>query len=252
MKKRTASLSFIFLFPALIFGQQPVRSFDPGALSTEYYSGLKDKFGKNKEYPQQFRKQILLALSYYPELENISIRFRIKQEHTPLTTRSSWASLLDGAQKREYVITISSASEKMLTAILFENLPFNAQVGVIGHELGHVVEFSSMSTLQILKHGASNVSSKYIDHFEFKTDSICIAHGLGYQLLAWSTYVRTVMQRKNWDGADNVHKPMTRERYMNPSTIEKRISQLPLYHNLTVGNPAGVSFYSITHDVRGM
>lgn len=123
--------------------------------------------------------------------------------------------------------------------ILFQNLPFNAQIGVIGHELGHVVEFSCMATIKIVEHAASNVSSKYIDHFEFKTDSICITHGLGYQLLAWSTYVRKVMHKDNWDGADNVHKPMVRERYMNPSTIRKRISQLRLYQDVSTHNDTG-------------
>ena len=123
--------------------------------------------------------------------------------------------------------------------IVFQNLPFNAQVGVIGHELGHIIEFSSMATVKIMEHAAQNVSSKYIDHFEFKTDSICIAHGLGYQLLAWSTYVRQAMHKDNWDGADNVHKPMMRERYMNPSTIKKSINQLPLYQGVTGDNTSG-------------
>ena len=65
-----------------------------------------------------------------------------------------------------------------------------------------------MFTSQILKHAIRNVSSRYIDRFEFKTDSICIAHGLGYQLLAWSSFVRQKMHRENWDGADYVHQPM--------------------------------------------
>jgi hypothetical protein len=127
----------------------------------------------------------------------------------------------------------------MLMPILFQNLPFNAQIGVIGHELGHVIEFSSMVMPKIVEHAASSVSSKYVDHFEYKTDSICIAHGLGYQLLEWSMYVRQTMHKDNWDGADNAHDPMTRERYMNPSTIKKRINQLPLYQGVTVDNTSG-------------
>jgi len=75
-----------------------------------------------------------------------------------------------------------------------------------------------------------NVSTKYIDRFEFRTDSICIAHGLGYQLLAWSSFVRQKMHRKNWDGSDNVHQTMEKERYMNLSTIRKRIAENPIQH----------------------
>jgi len=228
-EKKQICFLFLFLSPFFTFGQKPGKSFEPDSISNQFIYELKSEFGKNKRYPQPFERQILIALSYYPELRNTSILFRIRKRHTPLDTRSAWLGLLEPRRKRHYVIAISDSSEPVLTPILFKNLPFNAQVGVIGHELGHVTDFSSMFTSQILKHAVRNVSTKYIDHFEFRTDSICIAHGLGYQLLAWSSYVRKVMHKDNWDGPDNAHQPMTRERYMNPSTIKKRISQLPLY-----------------------
>jgi hypothetical protein len=229
MPRRLISFSFSVCFTVFIFAQEPTKVFNHDSLSQSYFSELKKNFGIYKTYPPRYEEQILIALSYYPELKNVPIHFRVKEKHTPLSTRSSWSGLLKEQQKRDYVITISSNTEQALTPILFQNLSFNAQIGVIGHELGHVVEFRSMATLNIMEHAAQNVSSKYVDHFEFKTDSICIAHGLGYQLLAWSTYVRHAMHKDNWDGADNIHKPMMRERYMNPSTIKKRINQLPQY-----------------------
>jgi hypothetical protein len=213
----------------LIFSQKPRKNFEPQSLSQKYISELKHEFGNRKRYPQQYEMQILLALSYYSELRTTSIFFRIRERHTPLDTRSTWLGLLAPRKKRQYVITISDSSEPMLTPILFKNLPFDAQVGVVGHELGHVTDFSSMFLSQIVKHAVRNVSSQYIDRFEFRTDSICIAHGLGYQLLAWSSFVRQKMHRENWDGADNVHQPMERERYMNPSIIRKRIGRIVIY-----------------------
>ena len=219
----------LILLPGFAFNQQPKKSFTPDSFSDDYITDLKREFGRYKQYPQEYEKQVLIALSYYPEIKNTPIHFRIRAKRTPLATRSSWAGLLKSMKKRGYVITISDDTEDMLMPLLYQNLPFNAQVGVIGHELGHIVDFSSMNTLKILKHAARNISSKYVDHFEFRTDSICIAHGLGYQLLAWSSYVRQTMHKNNWDGADNVHKPMMRERYMNPSTIRQKISFLAIY-----------------------
>jgi len=238
MPRRLISFLFSVYLTVFAFAQEPTKVFNRDGFSGEYFSNLKKQFGANKTYPTQYEEQILIALSYYPELVDVPIHFRIKEKHTPLTTRSSWYGLLKEQERRDYVVTISSSTEKMLIPILFQNLPFNAQIGVIGHELGHVIEFSSMPTIQIMEHAANNVSSKYIDHFEFKTDSICIAHGLGYQLLAWSTFVRQAMHKDNWDGADNVHKPMMRERYMNPSTIRKRINQSPLYQGVTAQSSA--------------
>jgi hypothetical protein len=119
----------------------------------------------------------------------------------------------------------------MLMPLLFKNLPFNAQVGVIGHELAHAADFSAMTSLDIIAHVVKNVSAKYIDRFEYNTDAICIAHGLGYQLLSWSSFVRKRMNRENWDGPDYAHRPMTKERYMNPGTIIKRIEADPIYRD---------------------
>jgi hypothetical protein len=110
-------------------------------------------------------------------------------------------------------------------------MDFNAQVGIIGHELAHVADFKQRSLLSLIGSGIGHIfSARYIDRFEFRTDSICIAHGLGYQLFSWSNFIRNTMHTKNWQGADNINKmPMMRERYMNPSTIEKYIREMPVY-----------------------
>lgn len=39
---------------------------------------LREKYGKNKKYPPQFELACLAALSYFPELKNISIEFKYK------------------------------------------------------------------------------------------------------------------------------------------------------------------------------
>jgi hypothetical protein len=109
-------------------------------------------------------------------------------------------------------------------------MDFNAQVGVLGHELSHVYDFSHQSLWSLLGSGIGHLSTSYIDRFEYRTDSICIAHGLGYQLLAWSRFIRLTLHTENYDGSDNIDMPvMNRERYMNPSTILKRIALDPRY-----------------------
>ncbi|SRR5258706_7620541 len=219
----------LLLLSCFPFCQAPRKNFDPDSLSENYFTGLKKEYGHGKQYPKQFEKQILVALSYYPELRNTPILFRIRVRHTPATTRATWAGVFETARKRHFVITISDSTERILMAIILKHMPFNAQVGLIGHELAHVSDFSRMVSHQIIWHAIKNVSAKYIDKFEYNTDGICIAHGLGYQLLAWSSFIRRKMNRENWDGPDYSPKPMSKERYMNPSTIEKRIAADPIY-----------------------
>jgi hypothetical protein len=231
-RKSVLYILFLFLFPGFAICQSPQKSFNPDSLSENYFTELKKEFGNNKVYPPQFEKQILIALSYYPELKNSPILFRIRKRHTGLNTRATWAGVFQSSRKRHFVITISDSTENALMPVLFKNLPFNAQVGVMGHELAHAVDFFHMTTRQIILHALKNVSAKYIDRFEFNTDAICIAHGLGYQLLEWSSYVRKKMNRETWRGPDYIHRPMTKERYMNPATILKRIEANPIYQNV--------------------
>jgi hypothetical protein len=201
-------------------------------MTGDYFRELKNKFGNKKKYPPQFEKQILIALSYYPELKNTAILFRIRTRHTGLNTRATWPGVFESPFKRHFVISISDSSENMLMPLMFKNLSFNAQVGVMGHELAHATDFLRMTTKQIIAHAVKNVSAKYIDGFEYNTDAICIAHGLGYQLLEYSVYVRKKMNREYWRGSDFAHHPMDIERYMNPGTILERINQNSIYRGV--------------------
>lgn len=215
-----------------VFSQTPKKYFNADSLTEEYYATLRTEFGKYKRIPSSIEKPVLIALSYYPELKKTHIKFRIKRRHTPLQTRATWLGVFKRKEIRDYVVTISDSTEPMLTPVLFKNVPFNLQIGVIGHEIAHIADFSNYSSLGIIWHGIKNISPGYVDKFEYKTDSICIAHGLGYQLLVWSENLRKQMNTVNWRGPDYAHKPQNTERYMNPATIQRQIKINPLYHSL--------------------
>lgn len=223
-------LSIISFIPYTGYCQFPQTDIDPGHLSELYFKKLKKEFGYSKQYPVQFEKQILIALSYYPELKNTSILFQVRTRHSIALTRATWGGVFESIKKRHYLITISDSTEPILMPVLFKNLSFNSQVGVIGHELAHVVQYSAKTTPQMIKYILSNISSKYIDRFEYNADAICIEHGLGYQLLEWSTYIRKTMNSENWVGPDYANRPKKRERYMNPVTIRKHIERSAIYH----------------------
>ncbi|TEB40289.1 hypothetical protein D0809_31370, partial [Flavobacterium circumlabens] len=91
-----------------------------------------------------------------------------------------------------------------LKPILLENLSFNAQIGVLGHELSHVSDYSTKGFGKMMNLLRIELLSKdKVDAFESQTDLYCIEHGLGYQLLDWSKSVRENIKLDFWRGANN-------------------------------------------------
>jgi len=215
------------------YGQTPVMSFENSASKQTDLLDLKTRYGAHKLIPG-FEQQILTALSYFPELSNASIKFRFKHRNVTFTARPTVLSLFRARKNRRYLITISDSCKSVLKPVMFKNMPIDAQIGAIGHELSHLADFNDRNFFSMMSVVTGHLSRRYLDKFEFRTDSICIAHGLGFQLLAWSKFIRATMHTANWTGSGNInHGPMIRERYMNPDTIYKRIKEDQIYVNIS-------------------
>ncbi len=226
--------------PEAGLAQQRIRLSLDDYVETVDFDLLKRQYGRYKEIPPQYEKPALIALSYYPELKDICIRFVVRDKKSPLLTRPEFFSaLFKQPHNRTYLIIISKDTEKYLKHIEFSRLNLDAQVGVLGHELTHVVDFSQRGTLGLLRVSWGNLSSRWIDHFEFETDRKTIDHGLGFQLLAWSNAVRDHMIIRSYSGIydfsvedlQNMEKT-GRERYMKPATIMNIIREHPLYEEI--------------------
>lgn len=221
---------FFLLFLNVIMAQKTVQTFHRQDITEKKIAELKNQFSNNKTILKDFEAQSLIALSYFPELKNTKIKFKLKNRTTPLTSRPSFFSMFRGAKKRTYVITISNQSTPYLNLILLKNLNFNAQIGVLGHELCHISDYIHKGFGKMSRIGSDMVfSKKRIDVLEYNTDLCCINHGLGYQLLDWSTSVREILKSEKWFGASNLAQENGNERYMNPTTIIEYIENNPLY-----------------------
>lgn len=213
-----------------VTAQAIVKKYSIDAVDTAQLLALRKEFGLHKTIPKLYESQILLALSHYPELKEVEIDFRLKETVTPLASRPSVGGLFISASKRKYIVTISTKTIEYLTPILLEKLSFNAQVGVLGHEIAHIAQYITMGFGKVIHLISIEVFSKnQVDVFERNTDIRCINHGLGYQLLSWSTEVRQVLKMTNWPGAQKIKPIVERKRYLNEDEIKAFISNSPLY-----------------------
>ncbi|QNL22422.1 hypothetical protein HZR84_10880 [Hyphobacterium sp. CCMP332] len=154
---------------------------------------LKSKFGRNKGIPKKYELQILLALSHYPQLNDVSIEFIEKKVFAPLSALPSVPSMISPLTNRKYRVIISLKSTIEMERILLKNLPLNAQVGVIGHELAHILDYDQRSFSELLAVAINyGVNPAYHAWYEKKTDLRAIENGLGWELYAYSKYVRTI------------------------------------------------------------
>ncbi len=153
---------------------------------------LKNEFGKNKELPLGYELQALLALSCYPDLSDISIIFRFVKADIPLMTRVKPSTFHLAPGRRIYVVNITNQIKKDREAILFENIDFNMQVGVLAHELAHVTDYLSKSSLQLFKTALLYPVKSYKQRLERTMDIETIHHGAGYQLLDFAKYVSSL------------------------------------------------------------
>jgi hypothetical protein len=208
------------------------QSYTAKSIDSVEYKQLLKTYSVYKQLPNGFEKQALFALSHFPELKQAHILFRIKKTATPLTSRPRLLHVFLKPYQRTYLITISQQSIPFLTPILLSHLSFDAQVGVLGHELSHVALYTHQNTWQLLRISLGMLSSSYIDNFENANDHSCIDHGLGYQLLAWSMEVRNALSINKWQGASKLklNNMNAKERYMNPSSIKAYMQTLPMYH----------------------
>lgn len=202
---------------------QPIVFFDKNKINWTTSDSI-----LNKKIPPQYDTVIRLALRYFPELKQSRIIFKARKTRTPLAAAPTFVSVFRRPSKRTYVVTISTQSIDFLNKIILDSLNFNAQIGVLGHEISHISEFNGWRTGQCIGLVFRYLSQKAIDKFEYNTDKRCIEHGLGHQLLAWSENVRknlnvTAFNRAKSDGM------RTRERYMHPPTIQKFMTTLPMY-----------------------
>ena len=177
---------------------------------------LRGIYAKNKELPLGYELQTLLALTYYPEFINMPIKFIKKDIKTTMACQPDIQYILKTG-KRAYIIFIDT--DKKGEGIELSEVPFNAQIGVIGHELAHIIDYESKNTLELVSTGVGYLFGSYKHHLEHTVDGITIKRGLGWQLRDWADFAM------NQSAASDQYKTFKKEIYMHPEEIEKQLKK---------------------------
>ena len=177
---------------------------------------LRSEFGNKKIIPAQIELECLTALSFYPELKNTDIEFRFGNLNFTMISKPRFRSILKDRTQRQYVIIIQRPGLSK-NNLEWDVLSFNAMVGWIGHELGHVLHYSHKSSTGILFIGMKYAVPGYRRKMERFTDQLAIQHNLGYALYEGVDY--TI----NASHATEKYKNNQEKFYLHPEEIIARI-----------------------------
>ena len=135
--------------------------------------------------------QSAIALSAYPELKDLNIEFVIQDYGAPMESSLESSSLFGPRSDRKYQILLHDGEDDFFDPILLRNLPFDAQVGILAHELGHTVYYHNLNVLELAKWGLCyEWDNKFRAAHEQTTDLMPVYHGLGGQIYQYAYFVR--------------------------------------------------------------
>jgi hypothetical protein len=175
--------------------------------------------GKNKIIPEKYKRPILIALSFYPELEDVKIHFRLTNHNSMLySTKPSLGSVFLPPSKRTYNVCLLEKAEEPHRSALFKNLTEEMQIAVIAHELIHVIQFHSCSAPKLIKKLLSYPFPGPKKKMERDADIGAITHGQGEGLYQHAVYLRSIPGYLE-------KRPEIDKYYLKPAEIRKYLEE---------------------------
>jgi len=193
------------------FSQQKAPRLFSEIIMSQQIDTLRSLYSNNKFFYEKYELQTLIALSFYPELKTTKISFKRRELSTTMAARPKGIEVFRGKEKRHYIIYINDFPSVKIPP---DSISFNAQVGILGHELAHILEYEQMSSLKIMYTGFAYFNKKFRAKFERATDQRTIEHGLLWQCYDFAIFVYS------YKNAPSSYLKMKKKNYMSPAEIK--------------------------------
>lgn len=209
----------VAILPAYDQIYSPIGKRDLPRPSQKQVDSLVMIYGENKELLDEYIEILITALSYYPELKSTHIIFEYSNEKTTMACRPSRFLF-----PRTYKVLINK--NKNFDGIPFDSIPWNASIGIVGHELAHIVDYESLNLFGLIDRLLLYANKQYgKPYFEKSVDLITINRGLGWQLYDWAKYA---MYDNNVASVE--YKEFKKRTYLTPEIIITYINHYSKYH----------------------
>ena len=181
------------------------------------------QFYSNKRIPAVIEKNVLTALSFYPELKNTSINFIFKTDlkTSVMQAQPVFTTLLRSRKNRSYRIIISSKFRLIKDELPILQIPDEVMVGWIGHELGHILDYEGKTNKQLVSFGYNYYfNSTFVKHAEMVADSLAVERGMGNYIVSTKRFIL------DHAGLPQAYKDKIARLYLSPDVIVEQVKVL--------------------------
>ncbi len=159
------------------------------------------------------------AMTHYEELCGKKIRLQYGSIKTSMAARPYFWSVFRQRDKRKYKVIVNNKHQSAQSRLIYA-APFDARIGVMGHELAHILDYTHKSGWQVAWTGIRYLSKKYRRTMEHQTDSVAIIRGFGWQLYRYAYFVI-------YEAAiDESYRNYKLDMYMKPEEIYDMIQRM--------------------------
>ncbi|WP_194851273.1 hypothetical protein [Nonlabens antarcticus] len=172
--------------------------------------------------PDNIRKEAEMAMSFYPELAHTEVEFKYNDmvRKNFMQAQPKWTSLLKSRKERAYIVLISKKFKVEDKYFTIDEVPNDVLIGWLGHELGHVMDYRSRSTISMLIFGLKYLySPSHIKEVERTADDYAVKHGMGNYILKTKDFIL------NNTSLSDSYKDHMRKFYLSPEEITELINR---------------------------
>ena len=173
---------------------------------------------QKKVIPEIIKEEVLVALSHYPELEDVAITFRFKNslKTSVMKAQPVFSSLFGSIKDRRYLILMSLNFSIDSLVLNLKEVPREVLIGWIGHELGHIMDYKNRSSINMISFGLRYITSDtYVRKAEIAADTYAVRHGLREYILATKNFILSHAD------LSEKYKNRIKRLYMSPDEIIK-------------------------------
>ena len=177
----------------------------------------------NKIIPESILDEAKIALSYYPELEDVEIEFKFKDniKKSFMQAQPEKANLFKGKNDRTYNIFMSSKFLIEKEEFSMADVPSDVLIGWLGHELGHIMDYRDKSAMGLVIFGLRYITSdNYIKDAERAADTYAVKSGMGDYILATKDFIL------NHSHLSDTYKERISRLYLSPEEIIVLVNKL--------------------------